>query len=56
MINMEYEVRYYFSKEKLNDIISKLKKIEELKMNERSYEKTTQFDHPNQENSFYSKE
>jgi len=53
---MEYEVRYYFSSEKLNDIILKLKNIKELQMNERSYEKTTQFDHPSQENSFYSKE
>lgn len=53
---MEYEVRYYFPTEKLNDIISKLKEIKELKMNERSYEKTTQFDHPNEENSFYSKQ
>lgn len=53
---MEYEVRYYFSTEKLNDIISKLKNIKELQMNERSYEKTTQFDHPNENNSFYSKE
>lgn len=52
---MEYEVRYYFSTEKLNDIISKLKNIKELEMNERSYEKTTQFDHSNKENSFYSK-
>ena len=53
---MEYEVRYYFSTEKLNDIISKLKNIKELQMNERSYEKTTQFDHPDEKNSFYSKE
>lgn len=53
---MEYEVRYYFSTEKLNDIINKLKNIEGLKMNERSYEKTIQFDQPNKENSFYSKE
>ncbi len=53
---MEYEARYYFSTEKLNDIISKLKNIKELQMNERSYEKTTQFDHPNENNSFYSKE
>lgn len=53
---MEYEVRYYFSTEKLNDIISKLKNIKELQMKERSYEKTTQFDHPNEKNSFYSKE
>lgn len=53
---MEYEVRYYFSTEKLNDIISKLKNIKELQMNERSYEKTTQFDHLDEKNSFYSKE
>ena len=53
---MEYEVRYYFSTEKLNDIISKLKNIKELQTNERSYEKTTQFDHPDEKNSFYSKE
>ena len=53
---MEYEVRYYFSTEKLNDIISKLKNIKELQMNERSYERTTQFDHSDEKNSFYSKE
>lgn len=53
---MEYEVRYYFSTEKLNDIISKLKNIKELQMNDRCYEKTTQFDHPDEKNSFYSKE
>lgn len=53
---MEYEVRYYFPTEKLDDIIFKLKNFENLRMNERSYEKTTQFDHPNKENSFYSKE
>lgn len=53
---MEYEIRYYFSTEKLNDIISKLKNIKELQMNERSYERTTQFDHSDEKNSFYSKE
>lgn len=53
---MEYEVRYYFSTEKLNDIISKLKNIKELQMNERCYEKTIQFDHSDEKNSFYSKE
>jgi len=53
---MEYEVRFYFSHKKLNDIILKLKSIKELQMNERSYQKTIQFDHPNKENSFYSKE
>ena len=40
IIKMEYEVRYYFSKEKLNYIISKLKEFKELKVNKRSYEKT----------------
>lgn len=53
---MEYEVRYYFSIEKLNDIILKLQNIKELQMNERNYEKTTQFDHPDEKKSFYSKE
>lgn len=53
---MEYEVRYYFSTEKLNDIISKLKNIKELQMDERSYEKTAQFDHSDENKSFYSKE
>ncbi len=53
---MEYEVRFYFSKKKLENIISKLKGIKELKMNERSYEKTLQYDHPNSNMSFYSKD
>jgi len=53
---MEYEVRYYFSSAKLDDIILKLKNIKELQMNERSYEKTIQFDQPDKKNSFYSKE
>ena len=53
---MEYEVRFYFSKKKLENIISKLKGIKELKMNERSYEKTLQYDHPNCNMSFYSKD
>lgn len=53
---MEYEVRYYFPTEKLEQIISKLKKFDDLNKNERCYEKTTQFDHPSEENTFYSKE
>lgn len=52
---MEYEVRYYFPTEKLGNIISKLKGIEKLQMNERSYEKTMQYDHPCESDSFYSK-
>ena len=47
IINMEYEVRYYFPTEKLKKIISKLQKFSNLDSNERCYEKTIQFDHPN---------
>ena len=53
---MVYEVRYYFASEKLDSIIEKLKSVKGLKMGKRSYEKTSQFDHPNSEMSFYSKE
>ena len=53
---MEYEVRYYYPTEKLENIIKKIKSIKELKMGSRCYEKTSQFDHPNSEMSFYSKE
>ncbi len=53
---MEYEVRYYFSKNKLNEIISLLSSKKELKMKNRCYEKTMQFDHPCEDMSFYSKE
>ena len=52
---MEYEVRYYFSKKRLDDIISLLKTRNELNMMERCYEKTMQFDHPCENMSFYSK-
>ena len=53
---MEYEVRYYFPTEKLESIIEKLKNIQDLNMKSRCYEKTSQFDHTNDEMSFYSKE
>ena len=53
---MEYEIRYYYPTEKLENIIKKIKSIKELKMGSRCYEKTSQFDHPNIEMSFYSKE
>ena len=53
---MEYEVRFYFSKNKLNEIINKLKSIKELTMIDRYYEKTIQYDHPDKKFSFYSKE
>ncbi len=53
---MEYEVRYYFPFEKLDSITKKLKSFNELNMGKRSYEKTTQYDHPSKDISFYSKE
>ena len=53
---MEYEVRYYFPTEKLQSIIEKLKNVQGLNMGSRCYEKTSQFDHPNDAMSFYSKE
>lgn len=53
---MEYEVRFYFSEEKLDNIISKLKAINNLEMKQRSYEKTIQYDHPDIKYSFYTKE
>ena len=53
---MEYEVRFYFPSEKFDTIIGKLKNVKDLKMHDKSYEKTTQYDHPDEKNSFYSKE
>lgn len=53
---MEYEVRYYFPIEKLEQIISKLQKFSNLDSSERCYEKTIQFDYSDEKNSFYSKE
>ena len=53
---MEYEARYYFPLEKLDCILKKLKGFDELNMGKRSYEKTTQYDHPSKGISFYSKE
>ncbi|MDO5557420.1 MAG: hypothetical protein Q4G05_04175 [Clostridia bacterium] len=52
---MEYEVRYYYSREKLDSIIEKLKEKNNLIMGERCYEKTCQYDHPCEEMSFYTK-
>lgn len=53
---MEYEVRYYFNTSKKDEIINKLKSIEGIVMENRCYEKTSQYDHPSSDNSFYSKE
>lgn len=53
---MEYEMRFYFSMAKKEEIIEMLKTKKDLNMGLRTYEKTVQYDHPSEENSFYSKE
>ena len=53
---MEYEIRYYFSKSELENIINKLNSINDLTMEKRLYEKTMQYDHPCDDLSFYTKE
>jgi len=53
---MEYEVRFYYSKNEFNNLINKLDKIKQLKKENKLYEKTMQYDHPNNDMSFYSKE
>ena len=52
---MEYEVRFYFAREKLEKLIKKIRNVEGLSMQDRCDEKTLQFDHPCSEMSFYSK-
>ena len=53
---MEYEVRYYYPKSDLDDLNNKLENIKELTKGKRTYEKTIQYNHPNNDMSFYSKE
>lgn len=53
---MEHEIRYYFNKNELNNLINKLDSIKELTKKKRTYEKTIQYDHPSNDMSFYSKE
>ena len=53
---MEYEVRFYYPISEYSNMISCLEKIENIKNNGRKYEKTSQFNHPNTEYDFYSKE
>lgn len=40
---MEYEVRYYYPTEKLENIIKKIKSIKGLKIGSRCYEKTEHY-------------
>ncbi len=53
---MEYEIRYYYNNSELNKIMELLKKQMNLEYKGRFYEKTIQLDHPNNENTFYSKQ
>lgn len=52
---MEYEVRFYYPKNKLNVLLDELRSIKNLNEGKKSYEKTSQFDHPCSNMSFYSK-
>lgn len=53
---MEYEIRFYYSKNKKNDILNKLDKINKIKNVGTFYEKTTQYNSMLPGNDFYSKE
>jgi len=50
---MEYEIRFYFSKNELESLFDKLNKIDVLIAGRRLYEKTIQYDHPSHDMSFY---
>lgn len=52
---MEYEVRFYYPLSKKDELLKKLISYDNLIVGERKYEKTTQYDHPCIDNSFYSK-
>ncbi len=52
---MEYEVRFYFSDEKLGSVLRKLQSFRELSSPGRTFEKTIQYEHPCPEFSFYQK-
>lgn len=53
---MEYEIRFYYNKKELNNIINKLNIITELTYSGRFYEKTIQYNSTDKNNDFYSKE
>ena len=52
---MESEIRFYYSKNKYNDIIEMMKKFSELNYEGCFFETTMQYDHPISEMSFYNK-
>ena len=51
---MEYEVRFYYAKEKLDSILESLRKEHDLKEKPRTYEKTMQYNHCDKKYDFYS--
>lgn len=53
---MEYEVRFYYANEELNNILKKLKQVSNLKEQIRTYEKTIQYNHSDERFNFYSQE
>ena len=53
---MEYEIRFYYSKNKKNAILNKLDKMNKIKNVGTFYEKTTQYNSMLPGNDFYSKE
>ena len=56
---MEEEVRFYFKEEEYENLLNKMKNIgntEELKYEGCYLELTVQYDHPVEENTFYSKD
>ena len=52
---MEYEVRYYFSEEKVKEVIKRIEDLG-LKKSLRTYEKTSQYNHSDKRFDFYSLE
>ena len=53
---MEYEVRFYYASDKLEEIINKLSGFKELTKGLRTYEKTIQYNHCDSRYDFYSKD
>ena len=53
---MEYEIRFYYSKNKKDELLKTINGIDILKFEGRLYEKTTQYNSTLEGNDFYSKE
>ena len=53
---MEYEVRFYYNSDDINQLMEKLSNIKELNKGLRTYEKTIQYNHCDPKYNFYSKE